>query len=406
MSHIIAIAFKDMQLLLKDRGTVLQLFVLPLIFLLVFSGLGGVTIGEDRPVNLSLINLDEGALATNLVTRLEADPNVTLIFLTTTPDEATAALRDGRLARLLIIPADFSAQVIGGNPLNLDLQASSEANSTDSERVRLTIQQAAQAISLQTDVTAQLAQAAGSAGETLTEQLNTQWRETAERPTISVKRLRPGELEDPQAGLIPMGGPTVSVPGFTVLFIFLTAGITAYSIYEEKKTGTFRRLMAAPLGNATLLLGKALPTLLTALLQTAVIFLAGMFLLPLLGQQPLTLGNDLLALLIVILLVSICATGLGILIASLARTENQIGGGSALLLWVMGALGGAFIPTFLFQGFLGQIGQIVPHYWANRALYGLLARNQTLSGIMPELTALLAFTLLFWVIGIWRFRFE
>ena len=34
----LSIAFKDLQILFKDRGTLFQLFLLPLLFIMVFSG--------------------------------------------------------------------------------------------------------------------------------------------------------------------------------------------------------------------------------------------------------------------------------------------------------------------------------------------------------------------------------
>ncbi|MEJ2750368.1 MAG: ABC transporter permease [Anaerolineae bacterium] len=127
---------------------------------------------------------------------------------------------------------------------------------------------------------------------------------------------------------------------------------------------------------------------------------------PLLGLQGLTLGEDPLAVVVIVIVMALCAAGLGVLIAAFARTEGQIGGGAAVLLWVMGALGGAFFPTFLLEGFLGQAGKAVPHYWAGKALYGVLARGQTLADITTEIAVLLGFTLLFWLVGVWRFNFD
>ena len=43
----ISIALKDLQILFKDRGTLFQLFILPLLFIMVFSGALGA-IGKSR----------------------------------------------------------------------------------------------------------------------------------------------------------------------------------------------------------------------------------------------------------------------------------------------------------------------------------------------------------------------
>jgi ABC-2 type transport system permease protein len=49
---------------------------------------------------------------------------------------------------------------------------------------------------------------------------------------------------------------------------------------------------------------------------------------------------------------------------------------------------------------------IVPHYWANRALDDLLIRGLGPASIALDLAVLLGFSLLFFVIGLWRFDFE
>jgi ABC-2 type transport system permease protein len=190
------------------------------------------------------------------------------------------------------------------------------------------------------------------------------------------------------------------------MFVFLTAQMTARSIYDEKKVGSFRRLLAAPMSKASLLAGKMLPNLFTGLIQTGVIFAFGTIGMRLLGLTPMTLGDAPLVVALVAVLVALCSSSLGTLIAAIARTENQIGGLSAVVLWVMGVLGGSFIPLFFLENFLGPLPQIVPHYWANRAFNDLMIRGLGLAGVTVEIAVLLGFTGLFFVVGLWKFDFD
>jgi ABC-2 type transport system permease protein len=155
-----------------------------------------------------------------------------------------------------------------------------------------------------------------------------------------------------------------------------------------------------------LLLGKMLPNFLIVLLQMAIIFAVSLVLLPLLGLDPPEMGNSLLGLIVVTIMVALCSTSLGILIAALARTQSQVGGISSLVLWLAGLFGGAFIPGFLLSGFLDTIGKVVPHYWALQAYNNLMIRGQGLVDILPELGILAGFTVVFFVIGLLRFRFD
>jgi len=199
---------------------------------------------------------------------------------------------------------------------------------------------------------------------------------------------------------------TFSVAGFAIMFAFITAQNTARSIFDEKKEGTFRRLLAAPMGKWELLLGKMLPNLLIAVLQVTIIFAVSMILLPLIGIERPSLGNSPLGLVLITTLVAFCSTSLGILLAALCRTESQVGGISSLVLWVAGMVGGAFIPNFLLGDFLGAIGKVVPHYWANQAFNDLMLRSQGVADILPELGILAGFTAVFFVVGLLRFKFD
>jgi ABC-2 type transport system permease protein len=197
-----------------------------------------------------------------------------------------------------------------------------------------------------------------------------------------------------------------SIAGIAVLFVFLMAQATASSIFDEKREGTFRRLLASPMGKWELLSGKALPNLLLGFLQVVIIFALSIAVMPLLGLERPSLGSSPTGLVVLTIVVALCSTSLGILIAALARTEGQVGGISTLILWVAGLVGGAFIPAFVLGDFLNAIGKVVPQYWALQAYNNLMIRGQGLADILPELGILLGFTAVFFVVGLLRFKFD
>ena len=147
-----------------------------------------------------------------------------------------------------------------------------------------------------------------------------------------------------------------------------------------------------------------LPNILITLIQIIVIFGAGKLMLPLLGFGELSL-SDPGALLAISVSIAFCSSSLGLCIASIARTESQISTLGAVILWIMGAVSGAFIPQFFLGDFLGAIGKVIPHYWAISAYRDILVRAQGFSGIIKELGIIWIFTIFFSLIGLWRFRF-
>jgi len=328
---------------------------------------------------------------------------------------AEAQLEKGKIHRLLTIPANYAADLQAGRPVTLRLENHPKASASMTEAVHRMVAGVAADLSLEMQLIAAFRQmddmeAAASpeqqsfTAEIIVEQAQSQITRSRTEPLLAVEESWPEHLqaEDDEGALSSLN---VLVPGFTVLFIFLTAQTTAQTIYEEKKVGSFRRLLAAPIGKTTILAGKMMPNLLTGLAQIVVLFGAGVLVLPALGLGSMTLGKDPLALVLVCLTVLLCSTSLGLLIAAIARTEGQIGGLSTVVLWVLG-FAGVLLTRMSLASPLTTIVKVIPHYWANTAFLDLFVRGQGLVDIMPSLLALLGFSVAFLAVGLWRFKFN
>ena len=410
----LSITLKDLQLLLRDRGSLFQYFILPLIFILVFSGalssIGSTT--KDTRLALAVVDLDGGAGAKALLAGIDAAGGVRPELYEQA--NAETMLNENNLGRILYILPEFSQDLSEGRPATVRLVTHPDASAQQNESVLLVVQGVASDITLESQILASLRQMgdmqAGNpqaqeafSTERLVAQANSQFERSRTEPLVVVKQTIPakaGEAEETPA----LGQAVIS--GITVLFVFLAAQTAAASIHEEKKVGSFRRLMAAPLSRPAMLAGKLLPAFLTALVQIVVIFAFGSLGLRLMGATPVPLENAPVGIALVSILIALCASALGILIAAIARTEGQIGGMSMLVLWGMGLLGGCIAPAFLLDRYLGPLPKIVPHYWANRAFDDLLIRGLGIQDVALELGVLLGFTILFFVIGVWRFDFE
>lgn len=410
-----SIAFKDIQILLKDRGALFQLILLPLIFILVIAGAFSGTDSdiEDTRIPLPVANLDGGARAQVLIDGIDDAGGVRTEVMEA--EEAQAQLEAGDIQRLLTIPSAFSSKLDQDTPVTLRLTNQSDADPEETEAVRLVVEGVAQDMALENQILASLRQMADMQAnaprefqlafsvDRIQDQARDQFESSRTRPLVTVEQRVPQRGDEQERE--PSFAQT-SVPGFTVLFVFLAAQNTARSIYDEKKGGSFRRLMAAPISKASLLIGKVLPNFILALIQFGIIFLFGSVVLGWFGFTPISLGSDGLALILAAIVIAFCSSAMGILIASLARTEGQIGGLSSLLLWGLAIVGGSIIPTFIMDRILGPLPKIAPHYWANRALNDVMLRNLTLLDVLPEMGILLGFAALFIVIGLWRFDFE
>jgi ABC-2 type transport system permease protein len=411
MMKILNISWKDIQIFVRDRGALITSFLLPMIFIIIFSyafsGIGA----EDEVITLPVVDLDGGKTARALIEGVNSAAGIeTKLY---DGADARAQVEGEQLEYALFIPAGFSEGVAAGQSVTLLLVSGPNADGANVEAMRTVVDGVSKDLSLQTQLLAgfrqmgQMMQASEGEGvftsELAVAQAQSQFERAKTAPLVGIERKTPDAILQEREEFSAVG---LSVPGSTVLFVFLMAGTTAMSLYSEKKTGTFRRLLAAPLAKAELLSGKMLPGFVIILVQIAVIFAASILLLPLIGLDRLYLGNDLLALVLLSVMVALCSTSLGLLIASITRTEAQISSISMVALWVMGAVSGAFVPTFFLGDFLGTVGKITPQYWAVSAYTALFVRGQTLANIGTELAILAAFTLVFFAIGLWRFKFE
>jgi ABC-2 type transport system permease protein len=409
------IAFKDIQILLKERGNVIQLFLLPLIFIYaITSAVPEITTGDDEPIALPVVNLDPGGAGSQaLIDGLNADGAVKVELYA--QDEARALLDDLKILYVLTIPAGFSQDTDAGRPVTLQLLNHPNAPKTVTESLLRVIDGVAQESSLMAQLIASLSQMGEMQATGPTEQqvftaernvaqAKSQFERSKSAPLVVVEQTQPqalgGTVEEPNM-------LQQNVPGYTIIMVFGVAVTTALSIYSEKRVGSFRRLLAAPINKAELLAGKMLPNFVVGLVQIIVVFAASVLLLPLLGLERVTLGDDPLALALVSLALALCSTAFGVFIAAFTRTEGQIGTMGSLGVWGLGVLGGCILPPFYLDYLgIGIFSRLTPHYWAIQSYHDLMIRGQELADVATGILALLVFSAIFFTIGLWRFEFD
>jgi ABC-2 type transport system permease protein len=336
---------------------------------------------------------------------------------TTSLAEAEARLKVIKVSRYVIVPAGFSADLEQGKPVTVQVITHPDSNVQQNNTLLQLINGIAKDISLELQLLDGIRQMgemqsgnpdadqAFDAEKTLA-QAKSQFERSRTVPLVAVTSSTLTLEEENEEEAFNLS--TSVVPGMTVLFVFLAASTVARGIYEERKNGSLRRLMSAPLQRSQLLLGKMLPIWLLTLVQIVVIFLVGAFALPILGAGRLGVGSSPLAWAVASLVIALCSTSLGIFISAIARSEGQISGLSNALLWVAGFLGGALLPSFMIEQIpmLNVLSRLVPQSWATRAYYDILARGSGLVDILPSLGMLLIFSAVFFFIGVKRFKFE
>ncbi|TMQ06314.1 MAG: ABC transporter permease [Deltaproteobacteria bacterium] len=223
--------------------------------------------------------------------------------------------------------------------------------------------------------------------------------------------LREAALPDVVAVRAPIGATStldelssafqLTVPGNAVLFGFFIALTCALSFAEERRSGTWRRLLASPVSTWQLLFAKLVPYIALGTLQVGLLFAIGAF------GFGMPIGGSLPALAVLTVGVACSATALGLLIASLSSTEKQISSLGSVLIMIMGLVGGAMFPRALMPHVMQQVGLFVPHGWALDGYYQLIVGKGTgFADVAKPIAAVYGFAVLFTVIGVRRFRFD
>ena len=192
-------------------------------------------------------------------------------------------------------------------------------------------------------------------------------------------------------------------PGFSVMFIFFMVSGTASWLLMERESGALRRLTASPLSSGALLGGKMLAYTIIPCLQAILLFsVANRFF-------GMSLGQDPLALAVLTLVTALTATGLGLLVATLAKSSAQASNIGVLLGFILGGIGGCFPtqgePLSRLGGFISYLSKLTPQANAVEGFYSLFAENATFIQILPQIAILLGMCLVFFFIAIYRFRF-
>jgi ABC-2 type transport system permease protein len=122
------------------------------------------------------------------------------------------------------------------------------------------------------------------------------------------------------------------------------------------------------------------------------------------------LGKSPLGLVVVSLIVALTSAALGMLIAALARSANQAASTGLILGLILAVIGGCISmsgqPVFRSGGFMGTLANLTPHAHALEGYYSLMAEDATLISVLPQMGIVLAFGLVFFLVAVWRFKYE
>jgi ABC-2 type transport system permease protein len=207
----------------------------------------------------------------------------------------------------------------------------------------------------------------------------------------------PAKAQKEENPVLRIIGPIMG--GMMVFYAFYTGTSSAESILKEDEERTLPRLFTTPTPQATILTGKFLSVFLTVLVQVIVLLVAAQLIF---GIEWGTFATVALVAAGTVL----SASSFGIFINSLLKSTKQGGvifGGVLTLTGMVGMIRvfGGNSPNAARLG--DTVSLLVPQGWAVRGL--IQAMNaQPVADVLPNALALLAWSLVFFVLGVRRFN--
>jgi ABC-2 type transport system permease protein len=365
-ARLLAVLRKEWVQMRRDRATVGLTVMLPLIQLFLF---GYAINANPRHLPTGLISAEHSTYERTLVAALQ---NTGYFDVRSFATEAAAeeALRRGEVMFVLNIPTDFSRRIDRGE----QPQVLMDADATDPTAIA---NATAAVVALNATV--------------LNRDLPVAMRVQPAQPPFQIvlhARYNPEQITALNI-----------VPGLIGLILTVSTLVTTtLAITREREMGTMENLLAMPVRPVEVMLGKIIPYIGLAYVQTALILVVSVavFDVPVRGSIPLLL----LALGVFIA----CNLAMGFTFSTLAQTQMQ-----AQQLSQFGLLPSIMLSGFMFP-FQGMptwarwVGEAVPLTHTLRICRGMLLKGNGLTDIWPDLWPMLVFALVVGAIAVSLYR--
>jgi ABC-2 type transport system permease protein len=424
--RILSVWLKDLRLLLRDRGEMASLFLMPLAFILPIALAfppNGYNLTEDRKPQLPVAIHDvvDGVVGEHAQQLLDMLAESYALEQNTSAQEAAElgeavqaacavagavcdevaarekVLRDWRSAAL-VIPPGFSAAIDAAEHISVTLLYNPARSPVDRQLMEGVVTGSTMRLSIENQLLSGLEQF-GDLIELAPAEVRENIRTSSEngatplssQPALSVASVQPSSVR------ITVQPNTLqqTIPGYTVMFVYFLIGTVVASMKLERNTGVLRRLLVTPMRRVDLLAGKTLSALVIGVLQVATMFAIGAIFFGMgLGSAP------------VALLVLTAAVVLSAVCIGLAAAAFRIERGITIMLIVGALIAGCAFPADWLPPFLRTINIVLPQTWAMQGYQDIITRGQGFTAILPEIGVLLGFAVVFFAIAVWKFDLE
>lgn len=339
------VTIKEFLVILRDRLSIGQLIVVPIVMLFVFSF--ALTM-EVKGKTLGVMNEDEGDLGAMFVRMFEPGETYSEIVTISSMEELYRAVDTQRILMALRIPRDFTARLSSGR--RVAVQTILDGRKSNAAQI---------ASGYASLIAAEFAR-----------QLYANRTASAAVPVIETRALF-----NPNVEFSWFNQPTLLV----ILTQMLVLLITGLSVSKERELGTFEQLLVSPLSPLEIVAGKIVPGIVLGLAEGAFMFSMATFIF----RVPFVGDLWLLAAVMLMFIIAISAVGLSI--SSFCYTQQQAFLGNCLFIVPSTLLSGLVSPIENMPASLQTFTLINPTRHTMKAVMDVYLKNASLSDISYEM---------------------
>ena len=377
----LVLARAEVRHVLRDRATLAQVLVIPLVQLLVLSN---ATTFAIRRTPMWVVDYDRSSESRGLVDRLGASGFFHVEGESMAPGAANDAVLRGRATLVLTIPPDFGRSLArtGVDTVHLDVNAAKGAAAGV--------------------VQSYATQVIAAYGGELQEVLRPQAADVRDRPAAEFAPRRGAGRIEPVARA--WYNPTLDykhfmVPGILVALVTMIGTLlTAQNIAREKELGTIEQLNVTPITKAQFITAKLLPFWVLAMLDLALGLLVGhvVFGVPVRGSLLLLFASAGVYLVV--------ALAIGLWVSTMVETQQQAMFVTFFLLMIYLLMGGLFTPVDSMPHWVQLLSELNPIRHFATILRGILMKGAGLGDIARPLGLLVLYAVGILTLAIRRYR--
>jgi ABC-2 type transport system permease protein len=401
---------KEFLLLKRDLGGLIILFIMPLVLVITVTLIQDSTFKtiSDNKIPILLVDNDNGSVSKTVFDNLEKSNLFSVITQidnkTITEEVAKEAVYKGKFQLAIVIPKDLSIDLqtkIDQNVENIiSKMGLTETDSTAQTEKPKVIREKEVKLYFDPAVQMSFKNAVMSSIDKMISQI-----ETKSIYTTFQNQLGEGTVEFDQKSFITFKEiiPKINnkevrpnsvqhnVPAWTLFAIFFIVIPLSINIVKEKSQGTFVRLLTNPVSNLVVIIGKTITYSAICMIQFYMMVAVAVFLFPHIGLPSLNIEGHLFLMSVVALFSGFAAIGFGILLGTVANTQEQSAPFGATSVLILAAVGGVWVPVFAMPTIMQYIAKSSPMNWGLEAFYDVLLRNVSFLEIIPKISLLFLF---------------